>query len=84
MEGSGSSGTYPLWFEELLLFMLFADEGLEGEYTFKWSGSKALQTYLLASKQMMPEMISVNKDSKRHWIADIWSCQKYIVGLSSS
>lgn len=28
MEGNGSSGTYPLWFEELLLFMLFADEGL--------------------------------------------------------
>lgn len=37
MEGSGSSGTYPLWFEELLLFMLFADDGLEGEYTFKSS-----------------------------------------------
>lgn len=35
MEGSGSSGTYPLWFEELLLFMLFADDGLEEEYTFK-------------------------------------------------
>jgi len=35
MEGSGSSGTYPLWFEELLLFMLFADDGLEREDTFK-------------------------------------------------
>lgn len=35
MEGSGSSGTYPLWFEELLLFMLLADDGLEREGTFK-------------------------------------------------
>lgn len=50
MEGSGSSGTYPLWFEELLLFTLFADEGLEGENISKSSASKpALQTYLLAS-----------------------------------
>lgn len=37
MEGNGSSGTYPLWFEELLLFMLLADDGLQEQGTFKSS-----------------------------------------------